>query len=151
MRVYDNAITLSGSTATISVTGFDFGFVPPVTAPGASSGYLLVAAWIDEGGAFGYNLYDFGLADSNGDWAFRTANTATPDIGPAMPTYVRAVTFVACQLAGSVCGWPSNNQGQFALDNIRVELPLPGTWLLAGLGLAGLAVTRRRLAGAAAR
>lgn len=147
----DNAITLTGSTPTISVTGFDFGFVPPVTAPGASSGYRLAAAWLDEAGAFGVNFYEFGLADANGDWAFISANTATPDIGPAMPTFVRAVTFLACNVQGSSCIWGINNQGQFALDNIRAELPLPGTWLLAGLGLAGLAVTRRRLAGAAAR
>ena len=147
----DNAITLTGSTPVISLTGFDFAFIPPVPAPGAISGYLLAAAWIDVAGSFGVNFYDFGLADLNGDWAFITANTAAPSFGVAMPSFVRTVSFLACEVQGGLCIGPSNNQGQFALDNVQAELPVPGTLLLAGLGLAGLAATRRRLPGAAAR
>ena len=146
----DNAITLTGSTPVISVSGFDFAFIPPVPAPGASAGYLLAAAWVDEVGVFGVNFYDFGLADRNGDWAFITASTAAPTFGAAMPTFVRAVTFLACSVQGNQCIWPSNNQGQFAIDNINVQLPLPGTLLLAGLGVVGLAVARRRAAAASA-
>lgn len=146
----DNAITVSSATPVISVSSFDFAFIPPVASPNASSGYRMVAAWLDVNGGFGFQFHDFGLADANGDWAFLTANTSAPDGGFAMPSLVREVVFLACNDQGSSCIWPVGNQGQFAIDNISVELPLPGTWLLAGLGLAGLAATRRRRAGAAA-
>lgn len=147
----DNAVTLTGTTPVISLAGFDFAFIPPVTVPNASTSYLLAVGWLDDTGAFGYQFHDFGLSNSNGDWAFLSADTSAPDFGPAMPTYVTAVSFLACDRQGNDCIWPFSNQGQFALDNLRADLPLPGTWWLAGLGLAGLAVTRRRHAGAAAR
>jgi hypothetical protein len=142
----DNAVTMTAPTGLFSIDGFDFAFIPPLPTPGASSGYLLAAAWFDAAGSFDVNFYDFGLADVNGVWAFLRADTSAPDFGPAMPSSVRAVTFVACSLVGNSCTWPLDNQGQFALDNFGAQVPLPGTWLLAGLGLAGLAATRRRVA-----
>jgi len=67
-----------------------------------------------------------------------------------------AQNFIAVDIFGYVCNTAGNckafqtNQGQFALDNIDLgpaavsAVPEPSSWLMLGLGLAGIAVAARR-------
>ena len=141
----DNFLRMTSASPTFVLTAFDFGFVPPVPSPNTISPGALVAYWTDIHGVDGFSAFDFGNSDSNGDWAFLRANMATPSFGVGTSTDLRSVTFFACLYSGITCNWPANNQAQFALDNVAF-VPLPSTWLLAGLGLAGLVVARRRVA-----
>ena len=144
----DNSVTMSAGSQVFVLASFDFGFVPPVGTSGSSSPGALIAYWTDAFGATGFSGFDFGSADSNGDWAFLRANMAAPSFSSGAPTTVdfQSVTFFACLYSGPECNRPANNQAQFALDNITANVPLPSSLLLAGLGLAGLVVTRRRVA-----
>jgi hypothetical protein len=49
----------------------------------------------------------------------------------------------ACNSAGS-CSAFSTDRGQFGIDNINVEVPEPASFALFGLGMAGVAFSRRR-------
>jgi hypothetical protein len=150
----DNFVTMTSIAAPVfSITSFDFGFIPSVASPNTLSPGGLMAFWIDVLGNTGLRAWDFGESDASGDWAFRRATWDTPDLtdGNVPAGQLVSVNLFACIYTANGCAWPANNVGQFAIDNIDFQLPLPGTWLLAGLGLAGLAVMRRRQAGAAAR
>jgi len=141
----DNFLVMMSEIApSFRLTSFSFGFIPPVTVPNGLSPGAIFAFWTDIFGAEGVASFDFGIADMNGDWAFRTAS-----FGPSAPAAaLRTVTVAACLYgANNACFWPASNQAQFAIDNIDFNnVPLPSSVLLAGLGLAALAVTRRRAA-----
>ena len=143
----DNFVRMSsGNGLSLRLSSFDFGFIPPVTIPDGASPGAMIAYWTDINGSNGSAGFDFGNADGNGDWAFLRANMSAPTFGLGTSSFLSSVTFFACLYRGTTCFWPAGNQAQFAIDNIDFELPTPSTWLLAGLGLAGLAVTRRRTA-----
>lgn len=129
-----------------SLTGFDFGFITPAPVRGAASPGFLVALWEGYDGSSGLYGFDLGSADANGKWPFLQADWSAPSVNFTMSTagVLRSVEFLVCISNGVTCDWPSNNLAQFGLDNIEYQLPVPGTWLLAGLGLAGLAASRRR-------
>ena len=144
----DNFVRMSsGNGLSLRLSSFDFGFIPPVPTPNSASPGAMIAYWTDINGSDGLSGFDFGTADSNGDWAFLRADMSARSFGFGTSTFLSSVTFLACLYDGNGnCNWLAGNQAQFAIDNIDFELPTPSTWLLAGLGLAGLAVTRRRTA-----
>jgi len=143
----DNFLRMAPTTGLpLRLNSFDFGFIPPVPTPNSASPGAMIAYWTDINGSDGSAGFDFGNADGNGDWAFLRANMSAPTFGLGTSSFLSSVTFFACLYSGTTCAWPAGNQAQFAIDNIDFELPTPSTWLLAGLGLAGLAVTRRRTA-----
>jgi MYXO-CTERM domain-containing protein len=125
------------------VAGFDYGFVSALTNlfnPGDVPG-LLVADYVTSAGGTGFELFSFGAADVNGDFAFRSAGAA--EMG-ALGMGVTQVDFFACTAdANGNCAAVNVNFSQFALDNVSV-IPNPASLALAALGLGLLAATRRR-------
>lgn len=90
-------------------------------------------------GAFAFNL----SASGN----FATTNVAAANLlRTSTSIYSMYIYAQTCNTAGS-CSAFTNDRGQFGIDNIVLnEIPEPGTWGLAGLALAGVAVARRRRA-----
>ena len=87
-----------------------------------------------------------GLFSQNWDFAETTGGDGFVTAGP-LSQAVQSVSFRACFYdgIGGSCTAATNNEGQFALDNIRADIPEPASLalVLAALGVAG-ASTRRR-------
>jgi hypothetical protein len=135
----DGYLSLAASNGdAFSLDGFSAAFVPLIPSPSPNPTIVIVAAGLNTSGAF--VGYYFGLGSSSTDsFPFLTFNTAG-----AYQNMV-SVDFYACVLDSNICVTPTLNNGQFALDDLRVTaVPEPTTWLLMALGLAGLAVRSRR-------
>ncbi len=146
----DGALRLTANDGGVfKVSGFDFGFVSPLTslfAPGETPG-AFVAAYETAAGVLGALTWNFVGADANGQFSFQTAGLA--DMG-VLAAGVKRVDFFACTFdVTGACFYPNLNFGQFALDNIVVggaTVPTPGTLALAALAMAlGIGVRGRRL------
>lgn len=124
------------------VQSLDFAFVAPLGGLIDFSVGKLVLTGKDTGGGIVQAAMDFS-PQVNGEYTF--SNWA---IGGAFGnTVLTEFSVNACLYAGDgSCVSPAMNQAQFGLDNVNVAaVPEPSTYLMMGLGLAGLAAfTRRR-------
>ncbi len=125
----------------IRLQGLDFGFVLPL--PQAISGPVgrLQVTGVRMNGTLASISKEFSGQDANGDYLFTHWNIS----GQFSKTDFKSIMFNACiyDIDGA-CSSQAENLAQFAIDNIAVAVPEPSTWLLMGLGLAGVGAIARR-------
>ena len=143
----DSGVTMTtGNTRALLLGGFKAAFLPEVPGfydLGEEVGRL-VAQYTTFAGVSGVETFSLGGAVAGGLFNYVTYSGAA--LG-ALSQPLSSVTFFACafDLRGN-CTNPSTNVAQFALDNIRAEVPVPGTLALAALGFVALGAVRRRSA-----
>ena len=136
----NDRITLSREDGQkFSLFGFDAAFIPPYggIGPSIDAGELWLLG--DTGNGVVADGFWFGLSDQDGSWNMNTYQTQN-----LFNTSVFSITFAACIYDDSGCNFSSDQfvLPQFALDNLNV--PEPGTLVLAALALGAVGVTRRR-------
>lgn len=134
--------SLDGSA--FSFEGFSAAFVPQTSAASSPIALVLVALGTTVDGSR-YSTY-FSLGDttqSSASFAFRLFD-APADFSQF--GNLLSLEFFTCATGpGPVCRTPTENQGQFALDDIRITaVPEPSPFLMLSAGLAVLAWMNRR-------
>jgi hypothetical protein len=136
--------TLSGLA--FSLNGFSAAFVPleGSVAPAQTIGIVALATTMT-GAQFGTI---FGLGDTSSTSHGSPFLTFSGAANFASFTNLKSVDFFTCAIVnGSACTVPTQNNGQFALDNVNVTaVPEPETLALMSLGLLAIAAVRRRRA-----
>lgn len=122
-----------------SLFGFDAGFIAPYGGIGVDidAGELWLVG--DTGNGMVADGFWFGLSDQTGNWNLNNYQTQN-----LLNVSVFSITFLACVYDDTGCNFTSDQivLPQFALDNLNV--PEPGTLVLAALALGAVGVTRRR-------
>ncbi len=142
----DTSVRLTHAARNFRLTGFDLGFAPvldQIYALGDTYGGLVLEAVGADGNSYSA-FADFGAADSDGRFAFQTADLG--GLGALGSQYLQSLTFTACVFDNGNCVAPNFNQNQFAIDNLILAVPEPGSLALAALALGMVGATRRRQA-----
>lgn len=130
------------SGAAIRLKGLDFSFIAPL--PGFinfSVGQLVVAGQKADG-SFNVATRDFAGQDEKGNWQFSNWNNISEELGGGKFTNI---SVLACLYTESGnCAFVENNQAQFAVDNLSIDVSAPATTGLFALSLAGLFAANRR-------
>lgn len=122
-----------------SLNAFSAAFVPQ--DPASTLATVIVAFATDIRNAQFGTAFLFAPA-VNGAYPFSTYN-APADFGRFRDLV--SVEFFACSLVNNqLCTTGTRDSGQFAIDNINVTLPEPGTWALTFAALGMLAFKTRR-------
>jgi len=142
----DGGLLLTGSNGgPFSLDGFDAAFVPLIGSFATPQTLGIVAfATTATGASFGTI---FGLGNTTSVTQGSPFLTFAGAANFGRFTNLVAVEFFTCTIAnGQVCSLATQNNGQFALDNIRVTAPVPEpeTYALMMAGLAALAAVARR-------
>jgi len=128
--------------ASIRLKGLDFSFIAPL--PGLldfTVGQLVVAGQKADG-SFQFAARDFAGQDSKGNWTFDRWNNISDELGGSK---FSNISVLACLYTQSgACVFVENNQAQFAVDNLVVDVAAPATVGLFALSLAGLFAANRR-------
>ena len=143
LGVNDGSVNISrGDSKTFSLGTVDYAFLAPVdNLPGYSYGQLTVTGITTGGGKVSYS-FDFPEL-VGGNSPFLTVNLASK-FGNAQ---FSSVTIGSCVFTANDCVNPSDNQAQFAFDNLSVTaVPEPQTYAMLGLGLAAMSLVSRRRA-----
>ncbi len=136
----DGTLTLSqASGLAFSLDGFSAAFVP--LSPASTQTTVIVATGTTLAGPQVSTFWSFAPSASS-NFPFATYSGGNF----AAFTNLVQLQFKACSLvAGVACTEATNNNGQFALDDvILTAVPEPGTWLMFATGLLGLALAARR-------
>jgi hypothetical protein len=121
--------------------GFSAAFVP--LSPPSSQTTVIVAAGFDIDGNFQGVAFPF-AAPVSGAYPFATYNDPLDFAGFVNMT---SVEFFACSFDGvNLCAQATNNNGQFALDNVT-GVPEPESLALVFLGMLALGLSRQRKLG----
>ena len=153
LSVLNNGLVYIAGTGSLVLSSFDAAFLPPsgVALPAGSVALLGIEADRSDGS------YAIGVFNLNGPSAVTgatsfasyrasdaqiVAGTGTLTSGEVIDLYAYAYY---CGTSAS-CSFESTNRGQFAIDNIALNVPEPSEWALMALGLGalGIAVRRRR-------
>jgi len=131
------------SSASLRLVGLDFSFIAPLPGfLGYTPGQLVVAGHHSDG-SLSFASRDFAGQDSKGNWIFDTWNTVGDELGGG--TFAKISVLACLYLDSGVCAFVDNNQAQFAVDNLKVDVvSAPATIGLFGLSLAGLFAANRR-------
>jgi hypothetical protein len=138
---------LDGSTLVLN--SFDAAFIGPFAGlPGSTVAFLAIEADRSDG-SFAAGYFPL-LGPSGGTTSFTTFNPADATMfagstGTLQSGHVTSLFAYAfyCGTGGS-CSAASSDKAQFALDNITISVPEPGSWLLMTLGLGALGAAARR-------
>lgn len=88
--------------------------------------------------------YAYNGADVLGQFSFLHAGAL--DLGTDFTTGMfKTLIFVGCTFTANGCEYQYENLSQFAIDNIDVSIPEPGTVVLMAVGLLGLGLRHRRV------
>ncbi len=128
--------------APFSLLGFSAAFVPlsPPATPAQRT--VLVAYAETMPGDVAYNLFSLGDTSVAGGAPFYSYGDP---LDFAAFTNLASLEFFACALtSASTCVAPTNNNGQFAIDDIQLRVHEPTAGALSLLALAALAAGRQR-------
>lgn len=145
----DNALEITRADGQLfTLLGMDYGFIAGKSyAPLAMPGALRIQGWDGNGNSIAPITVAWS-ADPLGEFSFHGF-----DLPAHTTTGLSKLSFVACIYdANDACTYPSDNLGQFALDNLLLathldggSVPEPSTVALLMLGLMGLGLRRRHL------
>lgn len=132
-------LAINGGTS-IGIKSLDFSFISPAPIPGlAGYGYLVLQGLFADGSSL-FSTADLNTASGTGGLSFVHWDVS----GALAIDQFASVNVFACLFDGNgFCVNPSGEQAQFAVDNIEY-VPEPATLALVGLGVFGIAATRRR-------
>jgi len=143
----DGAVQMSHASRSFLLQGLDLGFVSPIGGiynPGEQPGGLLLEGLGVDGNTYSA-FASFGAADADGEFSF--LSTGTGGLGALGSRYLTSLTLTACSFDGQGgCVTPNLNLNQFAIDNLVLAIPEPGSLALAALALCGAGFARRRQA-----
>jgi len=140
----DGSVDVQRDYGFYSLSSLRFSFFAPVGGqPDGSYGQLVLNATTTDGVSVTRRA-DFAGQDGNGHFMFSTWNLD----GDFAGLHLSKMNISACLFDGNggcqnMADW-APYQAQFAIDDLDVKLPLPGSAPLLMLGLAGLAAIRRR-------
>jgi hypothetical protein len=128
--------------ASIRLLGLDFSYIAPLPGLLSFTPGQLVVAGEKRDGSLSFASRDFAGQDGKGNWTFDTWDTVSAELGGGS---FAKISVLACLYTDTgSCIFVDNNQAQFGVDNLKVDVSAPATAGLFALSLAGLFAANRR-------
>lgn len=119
-----------------SLDGFFAAFIPLIPSPSQAQTTVIVALGVTDSGNYLATQFGFGSSETS-NYPFIKLDNSAGDFSRF--NHLSRVYFFACAVAGTSCDINTQNNGQFAIDDILVTpVPEPSTTALLALGLLGV-------------